>query len=328
MTSPRMSIVRGTCGDARDDWQSIAAAQSDGAAIVHVSSRGDDLPRIAALTWAIAAAGVFDQLVLDVARETGAERALDELSAAAAVRRLDTSSGLLAALQDALAGMRCVAVVVQADDDAALAGALASARLGISVVRVGRAAGDHGSARAIARLADLQLVFGDDDARALRTRFAPERIHVVGNPVVDAVRRFAGEASARAAWRPLQLEPGRYVLATAPVGGLTRLAARHRLVVEAPASWDPSAALEAGARVVRAPGYVDHLSLLRSAGAVVTDCARVREEAAVFGIECRASGDDVETPFAGERVIPLCDGRAGARAARVLVTNFARVRLA
>jgi hypothetical protein len=182
------------------------------------------------------------------------------------------------------------------------AAALAASRLGISLVRVGGAVGDGGSARVIARLADLQLVNHAEDARALRSHAAPERLHVVGNPAIDAVRRFARAASQRAAWRRLGLEPGSYTLASLCGDAALPVSA----VVEPPGT-----------------GYVDHLSLVQAARTVVTDSPRVRDEAAALGVGHHAPG---EAQAPEPAAIPLWDGRAGARITRVLVANFARVR--
>jgi hypothetical protein len=110
----------------------------------------------------------------------------------------------------------------------------------------------------------------------------------------------------------------------------------------------------AGARVVRSAGFVERLSLERAAGAIVTDSLRVREEALVLGVSSyrvgpeaspvpASTGDftvDLGTDrwaLAGVRLqpnpptpcaVPLWDGRAGSRAADVIVSNFARTRLA
>jgi UDP-N-acetylglucosamine 2-epimerase (non-hydrolysing) len=331
-----MSVIHNGTGGASpsSDWQNTAIAQPDGAVIVHLASRHEDLPRIAAVTWALARANAFEQIVLDITRQQGTARILAGLAAAAAVVRLDGPSAPLEAVQKELAGVRCIALIVHADDEHALAGALAAARLGISVVRIGGAPGDDGASRAVVRLADLQLVFGDADALALRGRMPRERIQVVGNPAIDVVRRFAQRATARAAWREIGAEPGTYVLAALegalPVAGLAELAAREKLVIEAVPGCGPGGAVAAGTRVVGPLGYVDHLSLVRSAGAVVTTSARVRDEAAALGVSSYTSGDHVpplaSTARPAPNVIPLWDGRAGARIARVMIANFARVR--
>jgi UDP-N-acetylglucosamine 2-epimerase (non-hydrolysing) len=334
VTAPRMSVIHnGSSGaSATGDWHSAAIAQADGAVIAHLASRHEDLPRIAAVSWALARPNAFEQIVLDVAPQPGAERMLAGLGAGAAVVRPEAPSGLLEAVRDELAGRRCIALIVYADDDDALAGALAAARLGVSVVRIGGAPRDDGASRAVVRLADLQLVFGDEDALALRGRVPRERIHVVGNPAIDVVRRFGQQATARAAWRELGAEPGTYALAVLegalPVAGLDELAARETLVIEGA----PAGTVVAGTRVAGPLAYVDHLSLVRFAGAVVTTSARVRDEAAALGVSSYASGAEVpplaSTARPAPNVIPLWDGRAGARIARVVIANFARVRLA
>jgi UDP-N-acetylglucosamine 2-epimerase len=144
-----------------------------------------------------------------------------------------------------------------------------------------------------------------DDARALRPRVAPERIYVVGEPAVDAVRRFGQRATLRAAWKDHRVEPGGYTLVSSGFGGEDDLPA-DAVVEPAPA------------------GYVEHLSLLQSARAVLTRSPRVGYEAAALGVPCL---HETARDGADAHGLPLWDGRAGARVARVLVANFARVRL-
>lgn len=323
------------------DWRATATAIPDGAAIVHVADGAADLPGIAATTWAIAATRAFDQVVLDVSGSGVAEPRLRELGAAARVVA-PPAEAIPQVLESG------VAALVFAEGESALVAALAAARAGVSVVRVGGAVARTGAARAIARLAELHLVFGEDDALALRDRFPALPVAVVGDPVADAVRRFAHAASERATWRALGLEPGRYVLASPGAPGLAGLAARVPVVVESVEADadDPAARAPAmvdagdpsvpglGAPVRRVPPlpYVEHLSLLRAAGAVVTRSRAVRAEADALGVHWYPSGADVG-PLAGAgrpapKPIPLRGGRAGARVAQALVANFARVRLA
>jgi UDP-N-acetylglucosamine 2-epimerase (non-hydrolysing) len=316
-------------------------AEPAGTLLAHVAGRPDDLPRVAAATWALHDTGAFEQLVLDA--EGSAAEELAALDARAAVRRLDGER--LAALHGALAGCAPAAVVLHGDGDAALDAAIAAARLGIAIVRVGGAAPADPAARVAARLADLHLVFGHDDADALSARVGRERIHVVGNPLVDAVRRFSRAALGRAAWRGLRVAPGRYLLVVlgddAPsvevAEALAARAAREPVVVAASPAWRESGALDeaaaAGARIAGRIGFVQRLSLERGAAAIVSDGARACEEAAAIGVPAHplaalAAPDEASAPAQpAPAAIPLWDGRAGARLARVLVANFARVRL-
>ena len=363
--SPRMTAIPCPPGErpARPGARRPAArAQRDGGAVVHLSAVAEDVPRVAAAAWALAETNAFGQLVLDVSDEGGAAVALAELGVTVPVRRVAPAHGTLPdALRAELAPTGCLALILHSDGAAALAGGLAAARLGVSLVRVGSTTPGRtaeGAARAVGRLADLLLVHGCDDPAIV----APERVHVIGNPLIDAVRRYSREAVARAAWRRHELDRGRYVLAllTGPpapelAAPLAALAAEAPLVIGAPAHWHAllAPACAAGARFAAAPGFVERLSLERAAGAIVTDSARVQEEAASLGIRCHALGEPAgrvradaggttvalgADPWALTRVrpdpnpptpcmIPLWDARAGARLADVLVANFALVRL-
>jgi hypothetical protein len=337
------------------DWRRTATAQSDGGTIVHVAGGRDDALRLAAAAAAISESGVFEQLAIDAAPEPCVAATLAELDASVRVYRLVADrDDRLVAFEAELAAARCVALVLHADDDASLVAAMAAARIGIAVVRVGGAA-SPGPGRVIARLAELLLVFGDDDARTLSGRGAPERIRVVGNPLVDIVRRCAPQAVERAAWRDFGLQPRGYVLAVLTGGpdpqaamALGNLAARVPLLVEAADGWS-GIELPSEARRVRSTGVVERLSLERAAGAIITNSRRVQEEAAAVGVRCHAFGAVAGWPGAGAIVtaadpsdlaavrpapheptpcaIPYWDGNAGARVATVLVANFARLSL-
>ena len=354
MTTPRMSVLISPPGDrsARSGgWLRAGVAQRDGTTIAHLSTSSEDVPRLAGALRALEEASAFDQIVIDVSSEGGAEAALAEFDLIVpAVRVGAASGGLPEALRVELALNRCAALMLHGDDGPALAGALSAARLGVSVIRVGRVPRRRSYAQAVARLADLVLVADEDDALALAPAIAAERIHIVGSPLIDVVRRCSREALLRAAWRQFAVDPGHYVLAvltgeadpglSAP---LAALAAQTPLVIEASPSWSDclAGATGEGARLVGELRFVDRLSLERAAGAIATNCERVHEEAAALGIRCHALA---EPKLVGEpsalidlrpqahaptpRMIPLWDGHAGARLADVLVANFARLRLA
>jgi UDP-N-acetylglucosamine 2-epimerase (non-hydrolysing) len=368
MTSPRITVLSTPPGSWREAapgaWQRGAVAQRDGAALVHVSTSAEDVPRIAGVLLALEEVGAFDQVVLDASPEADASTALTELGVAVPVRHVGPAhAGLAERLQTDLADARCTALVLHADGPVALAAAVAATRTGASVVRVGSVAahGRPGAARAVGRLADLLLVPEESDVLAAHD--VAERIRVVGNPLIDVVRRFSRAAVARAGWRDEGVEPGAYVLAIltgrpdeAVLEPLVALAAEVPLVLDGTARWRRALAEAgvAGRGAVSHRGFVDRLSLERAAGAIVTDSLRAQEEAAALGIRCYALGEPrgrVRADASGTTVglardpdallavrpdpnpptpsvIPLWDGRAGARIADVLVANFARLRLA
>ncbi len=307
-----------------------AVAQRDGTSLVHLSTVAEDLPRLAGALRALAETSAFEQVVLDA--DGGAERVLTELEFDVLVRRPAS------VLREEPAFRGAGALLVHSDGTAALAGALAAAQMGVAVVRVGPIPPGSASAHAVARLSDVVLVPDVDDARALAPRIGPERIHVIGNPLIDVVRRCSREAVLRAAWRRFDVMPGRFLLAVlgevpdaALSAPLAALAAETPLVIDASAAWREclAGAVNAGARVAEELGFVDRLSLEKAAAAIVSRSARAHEEAAALGIPCH---DPAELPLRAApaplpRTVPLWDGNAGARLADVIVANFARVRL-
>jgi UDP-N-acetylglucosamine 2-epimerase len=351
----RMTLL--SCrGDERPaDWREVATPHADGGRIVHVGGECDDAPRIAAAAIAIDTAGVFEQLVVDAAPESACAPVLAELGAGVAVRRLVARpADALGAFEAELSASSCVAVVVYADHDVALVAALAAARRGVAVVRVGGAVAASGPGRAIARLADLHLMFGEPDAEAMRARRPHGRVRVIGNPLVDVVRRCARDAGERAERRRYGVSPRGYVLAQLTgvpepraVAALARLAERTPLLVDASGGW-AGIALPPRARRVGAHGVVARLSLARTAGAIVTDSPRAQEEAAAIGVRCHsfgaaaaaAGGATIRRTSPGELggvlprgnaptpcAVPYWDGHAGARLAAALGVSYARLRL-
>jgi UDP-N-acetylglucosamine 2-epimerase (non-hydrolysing) len=350
MSNPHVKLVpppaEGRIGPAAGALEA-AVLHHDGAAVVHVSGSEEDLPRVAAVAWGIEQTGAFDQVLLHVGTDESVDEAICDFDVPCAIHCVEPASGgLRQTFQAKLAQIPCVAVIVHSEGDAALAAALAATRLGIALIWIGTLHG-HSVApttRAVVRLADLVLVHADADAKRLQPRVAPERIHVVGNPLIDVVRRYSREAAARASRRAGDESTDGHVVAIITDGEiaarldgeLAMFAARGSLsIVEAAPGVPPLVrARAAGARVIRSAGFVERLALERSAGAIVTDSRRVHEEAAALGVRCYAVGlDDAPATIASATVeaqapspctIPFWDGHAGERVAAIVVANFAR----
>ena len=301
-------------------WLDDATARDDGEGLLHVLATAEDAPRVAPVIWAIEDAAHFEQRV--VAGFAGAAAVLEELEVRTSVTELG-STGLMAQLQKELAARPPVAVVIHGEGELALAASIVAARHSLAVVRIGRTSDPSAIARALARVADILLVPDEEELEALKLmRIGEERIHVVGNPLVGAVRRFARHAAERHAAHALGLQEGAYALAVR-TGSRPVVVATDLPVLTVLAADAATARAAAGERVVRTPGFIDRLSLERSAALIVTDSARAVQEAAALGVPCRAVG--IEKP--ASPAIPLRDGRAGRRIAEVVVANFARVRL-
>jgi hypothetical protein len=338
MTRAHMNLVSSAALDAPGTWLRTAPVQ-DGGVIVHVAGRSEELPRLASVIEAIEHRAAFDQLVLDAGAGPALDNTLAQFGVIVPVRRLARRPELPEDVLSTLRACQCTALVVHVDDDAGLACALAAARLGISIVRIGGAP-QSGPGRVIARLADVLLTRSPMDALTRPAMLLPERVVVIGNPLVEVVERHARAALAAAAWRAYDVSPGGYVLATltgaVPFAQieqkLSELASRFPLILEAPSSFDVP-----GARIAEAPSFLERLSLERAATAIFTDSARVHEEAAVLGVPCLAVNGSAEAPEAalvcgaprgnGPDGVTPWDRRAGERASDALVANFARVRL-
>jgi hypothetical protein len=294
MSGSHMRGLPGGGSPEGDHWLRRARVRRDGETLLHVVCGADSAPCVAPVVWALDELAAFEQRV--VASEPDA---LAELGVALPVTDL---AGELARGAPA-------AVLVHGTGEEVLAASIAAARARVAIVRVGRAAQPTGMSRAVARLADLLLVPDEEEARALAAaKVAPERVQVVGSPLVGAIRRYTKAAAELEAWRAHGLRPGESVLVvgTEPPAGLPE--GRQVLTVAA-----------------GAPGFVERLSLVRSAALVVSDSERALEEAAALGVPAqglRASA----SPAAGG-AIPLWDGRAGNRIAEVMVANFARIDL-
>jgi hypothetical protein len=309
-------------------WLRSAVARHDGGVIVHVAGAAEELPRLAGVIEAIEERAAFDQIVLDAGAGPVIERTLVELGAGVPVLRPDRRPELPDDLQQTLEESQCTTLIVHVDDHAGLCCALAAARLGISVVRVGGLP-QSGPGRVIARLADVLLTRSPLDDPSRPGTVSPERVFVIGNPLVDVVQRHARAALNAAAWRELGVSPGGYVLVAltgeVPFAAIERalndLAARSPVVLEAPSGYHVP-----GARVVSSPSFLERLSLERAAKSIFTDSARVHEEAAVLGVPCHSFGGHHVAADVSPDVSPW-DWQAGLRAADAVVANFARVRL-
>lgn len=298
----------------------------EGRVVVHLAARPEDVPRVAAVTWAIRATGAFDQLVLLTGAARAAEPTLDELAMPALVHGVAGSgAGLADALGDELAPQPGACLLLYSAGHDAAAAALVAARRDLGVVWLaGPGAGERSVAapvRLVRRLADHVLARTDHDADALRARCGAERLHVVGDPLLDAVRRCRREATARAVWRRHGLSRHGYLLAVLSRPETT-LGAEPALRVPTVVG---TTCAQPGA--LDLTGFVDRLSLAGGAAAIATDSEDVRDEAAALGVSCHVIGDDPGLDLAGPAPVALPGAGSSERVAAVVVANFARVSL-
>jgi UDP-N-acetylglucosamine 2-epimerase (non-hydrolysing) len=214
-------------------------------------------------------------------------------------------------------------VLVPGDVNSTLGAALCAARLGVPVAHVesGLRSFDREMPEEINRIAtdhlsELCFLHSDEAIENLTAEGVPaDRQHFVGNTMIDTLVALEGRIREREAARRLGHEPGAYLLVTlhrpALVDGplladaMTRLAeVGSSLPVVFPVhprtrkrlgelGWaDPE-----GSVVLSDPvGYLDFLSLVTDAGAVLTDSGGIQEETTYLGVPCFTLRDNTERP--------------------------------
>ncbi len=151
-----------------------------------------------------------------------------------------------------------------------------------------------------------------------------KRIHFTGNVMIDTLDRFRPRAARLKVHRRLGLDQGRYVLATLHrprnVDDPVRLAAVLRALPQVEYECDCPVVLPVhprtarsirrygldaelnGIQVLEPLRYLEFLSLMDDAGAVLTDSGGIQEETTVLGVPCVTLRPDTERP------ITLTDG--------------------
>ncbi len=169
-------------------------------------------------------------------------------------------------------------------------------------------------------LSDLLFTTSPDaDENLISEGIAKDKIHFVGNTMIDTLRRFEGQARASDAPRVHAAEPGKYLLATLHrpsnvdtpdglarvLGYLTSAAARLPVLfpvhprtkasLEAMGKWEGLLA-QPGLRLLPPLGYPEFLALMAQARAVLTDSGGVQEETTALRVPCFTLRPNTERP--------------------------------
>jgi UDP-N-acetylglucosamine 2-epimerase (non-hydrolysing) len=217
-------------------------------------------------------------------------------------------------------------VCVAGDVNSTLAGALAAAKLGIPIAHVeaGLRSFDWTMPEEINRvltdrLSDLLFTHSEECLDNLTAEGIPaERVHFVGNTMIDSLRRIQPDAERRRPWIAAGVPRGAYVLVTlhrptnvddparlAPIcAALAALAEttpvvfplhpRTRAQLEGEGLFD--GLVRAGVRCLAPAGYLDFVGLEIGAGAVLTDSGGVQEETSALGVPCYTLRANTERP--------------------------------
>ena len=214
-------------------------------------------------------------------------------------------------------------VIVPGDVNSTLAATLTAVKLQIPLAHVEAGLRSFDMAmpeeanRIVAdRFAEFLFLHSEEATGNLRAEGIPEeRMHFVGNTMIDTLVALEERIRAADAAAAQGLTPGEYVLVTlhrpalvdGPLLGETvaQLAAlaeqmpvvfpvhpRTRKMMEGAGAADSP-----GLRLIEPLGYLDFLSLMADAGAVLTDSGGIQEETTYLGIPCFTLRDNTERPI-------------------------------
>jgi UDP-N-acetylglucosamine 2-epimerase (non-hydrolysing) len=304
--------------------------------IVHVVGARPNYIKIAPLIEALRCAPGVRQFLINTGQHYDAAMAggfLSELQLPAPDRDLGVGSGshavqtakVLTAFEEICVAERPDLVVVVGDVNSTMAASLVAAKLVIPLAHVeaGLRSFDRTMPEEINRivtdrLADLLLTpspDADDNLRAEGT--PPEKIHRVGNVMVDTLRRYAplarlervvdrvpvrsGQYAVLTLHRPSNVDnPGtfksildsvRTIASTMPVVFPVHPRTRNRLREFGLNSAPP------GVMLTDPLGYLDCLALTSNARVILTDSGGLQEESTALGIPCLTLRHNTERPI-------------------------------
>ena len=178
------------------------------------------------------------------------------------------------------------------------------------------------------RISDLLFVTEESALKNLHAEGIPDdRIHFVGNTMIDSLREFAAKADLSSVLESLGLKRGNYALLTLHraanvddrdsfveiLEGLRELARSYRIIFPAhprtqkqlrehglesyflDASFNDQPAA-AGIAMCPPQGYLDFLCLMKHACLVVTDSGGIQEETSALGVPCVTVRENTERP--------------------------------
>jgi len=220
------------------------------------------------------------------------------------------------------------AVLVVGDVNSTIACGTVAVKLGVKLIHVeaGLRSFDRTMPEEINRLitdaiSDLLFCTEQSGVDNLRREGVPDdRIHFVGNAMIDTLLQHRAKADASQILEQLALRTGSYAVVTLHrpanvdnrevLGGLIEALAfiQADQPVIFPAHPRTRSKLEAfgmGARVAAMPnlrildplGYLDFLKLIASANVVLTDSGGIQEETTILGVPCLTLRENTERPI-------------------------------
>ncbi len=226
-------------------------------------------------------------------------------------------------IEPVLDQLRPTAVIVVGDVNSTAAAAMVAKKLGIDVVHAeaGLRSFDRSMPEEINRIvtdaiADLLLVTEESGrTNLLREGVAADRIHLVGNLMIDSLQQHLERARSSDIADKLGVRGRSYGVVTLhrpanvdePEGLGEILGALGAIAETLPLLWpvhprtrarlaNQDISLPAGLRLLEPLGYLDFLSLEANAKLVLTDSGGIQEETTVLGVDCLTLRDNTERP--------------------------------
>ncbi len=253
---------------------------------------------------------------------------IDQLELPEPAYRLETGSGshgeqtarVIERLEPVVSAERPDLAFVAGDVNSTLASALVLVKLGVPYghVESGLRSFDRSMPEEINRIvadefADHLFTHSEDAVENLRREgIEPERIHLVGNPMIDTLCRLEPRFRRLGLAEQLGLEPRGFVLVTLHRPALVDGPLLHDVLdeLQALAQRVPvlfpvhprtrqriaDASRYPDVRFLDPVGYLEFLSLEADAGAVLTDSGGVQEETTFLGVSCFTLRPGTERP--------------------------------
>ena len=235
---------------------------------------------------------------------------------------------VIVGMQDALADWPADVVVVVGDVNSTLAAAVAANKSGVRVAHVeaGLRSRDRSMPEEINRIATDQIAehlfvsepSGQENLR--REGVRDDRIFLVGNCMIDTLRRFEERARELNQAGRMGLDPDGYALLTLHrpsnvddrdtfdglLGALAEIASRLPIVFPVHPrttarieqfGWSERLAGCPGLKQCAPLGYLEFLSLVTGARMVMTDSGGLQEETTALGVPCLTLRENTERPI-------------------------------
>ena len=302
------------------------------ALVIHVTGARPNFPKAAPVLAALADYDVeqllvhtgqhYDEKMSDVFfRQLGIPEPDVNLGVGSGTHGAQTAR-VMEALEELFTERRPDLVVVYGDVNSTVAAALVASKMGITFAHVeaGLRSFDMTMPEEINRLvtdklSDLLLTTSTDAIGHLGNEGTdPDKIHFVGNPMIDTLLRNKERFDPEAVRAELGID-AEYVVATLhrpgnvddPADVAELVAAMHAVADQAqvviPLHPRGRARLEEagfldhpGMRVIDPLGYIEFMGLVWGALAVVTDSGGVQEETTILGIPCLTLRPNTERP--------------------------------